>query len=182
MLKIIALSGSLRKNSYNTALLHTVQSYLPADIKMEIVSIKDIPLYNQDDEDAQGVPVVVAELKDKIAASDGLLISTPEYNYGIPGVLKNAIDWCTRPGKDISRVFHQRKMGLIGAAMGRFATAHSQAAWLPILRYLNVRLYTNDLIFVGSAHTVFNEKDEIVDKTTADLLKKYTDGFVNFVR
>ncbi len=182
MLKIIALSGSLRKNSYNTALLQIAKTYLPKDCEMEIVSIKDIPLYNQDDEDAHGVPAVVATLKDKIASADGVLISTPEYNYGVSGVLKNAIDWCSRPTKDAPRVFRQRKLGLIGASAGRLGTALSQTALLSTLRYLNMHFYSADPLFIASVYTLFNDKGELTDKTTADLLKKYVDGFVSFIK
>ncbi len=181
MTKIVAISGSLRQGSYNTALLRVAQSYLPKECQMDIVSLKNIPLYNQDDEDAQGVPTVVTELKDKIAKADAVLISTPEYNYSISGVLKNAIDWCSRPTKDIPRVFHQRKVGLIGASAGRLGTALSQTALLSTLRYLNMHFYCADPLFVASAYTIFNDKGGLVDKTTADLLKKYMEGFVKFI-
>jgi chromate reductase len=182
MVKIVAISGSIRNGSYNTALLRAAQTVVPADCQIELASITEIPFYNEDDEKTHGVPAVVTALKEKIIAADALLISTPEYNHGIPGVIKNAIDWCTRPPKDIPKVFHQRKVGLIGASPSKFGTAFSQTVWLPMLTYLNVHLYSGIQLFVGSAHTVFNEKGELSDKDTAKFLQDYMQGFVEFIR
>lgn len=181
-MKIIAISGSLRKNSYNTALLNAAKLFIQADAQLEIVSLKDIPFYNQDDEDISGVPAAVAMLKEKIIAADGLLLSTPEYNHGIPAVIKNAMDWCTRPPTDIVKVFHQRKMGIIGASPSKFGTAFAQTAWLPTLAYLNIHLYSAKQLFVSSAHTAFNEKGELIDQDTTQFLQDYMQGFCQFIK
>src|SRR5690348_9218282 len=103
MSTIIGLSGSLRAQSYNAALLRAAANLMPQGATLEIASIKDIPLYDGDLEDAHGIPSVVTQLQDRIAKADGLLLVTPEYNNSIPGVFKNAIDWLSRG--DAKRVF-----------------------------------------------------------------------------
>src|SRR3974377_1952896 len=105
MLTIVGISGSLRRSSLNSALLRAAAALMPEDSRLVVESIAGIPLYNADDEDANGVPAAVARLKEAIAASDGLLLVSPEYNNGIPGVTKNAIDWLSRPPSDAARVF-----------------------------------------------------------------------------
>ena len=113
MTTIIGISGSLRKDSYNTLLLRAAAALAPAGVTLQIESLHGIPLYDGDVEAASGIPPAAAALKDLIAKSDGLLIATPEYNYSFPGVLKNAIDWLSRPGADIPRVFGGRKVAVM---------------------------------------------------------------------
>lgn len=103
MAKLIGIAGSLRKASFNAALLRAAVEVLPSGTELHIASIADIPLYNGDVESEQGLPPAVVQLKDQIASADGLVIVTPEYNNAMPGVLKNAIDWLTRPAQDIPR-------------------------------------------------------------------------------
>lgn len=105
MTKIIGIAGSLRAGSYNKALLRTAATLMPPGATLEIASIQGIPLYDGDVETNEGIPAVVAQLKDLIAGSDGVLLVTPEYNNSMPGVLKNTIDWLSRPPADIARVF-----------------------------------------------------------------------------
>src|SRR5688500_17034626 len=124
MAKLVGISGSLRKGSYNTMLLNAASAMLQEGSKLIRWNIKGIPLYDGDVEAAQGMPAAVTELKDAIAAADGLLVATPEYNNSMPGVLKNVIDWLSR---------------LIGASLGGFGTILSQNAWLPVLRTLGTR-------------------------------------------
>lgn len=181
MVKILALSGSLRKNSYNTALLHAAQECAPSGCTFEFVLLHGIPLYNQDDEDTSGIPPAATALKEKIKASDALLISTPEYNHSMPGVLKNAIDWLTRPPKDLPEIFHRRKIGVIGASPSRFGTVLSQTAWLAVFRYLNVDVYFGQQFFASSAHTAFNEQGILTDPTLKKLLQDYMNGFIDFI-
>src|SRR5256885_12920455 len=107
-MRIIGLSGSLRSASYNSALLRAAAEECPAQATLGIESIRGIPLYDGDVEAAQGIPARAAELKERIAAADALLLVTPEYNNSIPGVFKNAIDWLTRPAADVPRVFKGR--------------------------------------------------------------------------
>ncbi len=118
MTTIIGISGSLRRGSFNTALLRTAAELVPEGTKLLIESIQDIPLYNGDIEAAEGIPGRVAELKQAISEADGLLLATPEYNNSIPGVLKNAIDWLSRPSLDISRVFGGKPVAVMGLVPG----------------------------------------------------------------
>src|SRR5262245_11435250 len=128
MSTVIGISGSLRRGSYNSALLRLAVALAPAGCQIELASIREIPLYDGD-VDAQGQPAAVVALKERIAAADGLLLATPEFNYSLPGVLKNAIDWLSRPAKDIPRVFGGRAVGVIGTG-GPGGTRLAQAAWL----------------------------------------------------
>jgi chromate reductase, NAD(P)H dehydrogenase (quinone) len=138
MTTIIGISGSLRKASFNALLLRAAAESIPAPATLEIASIRDIPLYDGDVE-AAGIPEPVRILKDRIAAADGLLLATPEYNNSIPGTFKNAIDWLSRPSSDIARVFGNRPVALMGATPGRGGTLLAQTAWLQVLRTLTTR-------------------------------------------
>ncbi len=119
MISLIGISGSVRSGSYNLALLRAAALLMPPDSKLHIESIGNIPLYNGDEEAEKGVPDAVEHLKDQIAKADGLLLVTPEYNNSIPGVAKNAIDWLSRPPKDISRVFGGKAVAIAGASAWR---------------------------------------------------------------
>src|SRR5262245_30816970 len=123
MAKIVGISGALRQGSYNAALLRGAVDLAPAGLVIEIASIRGIPLYDGDLEAADGIPEPVRMLKDLIAAADGLLLVTPEYNNSVPGVFKNAIDWLSRPPKDIPRVFGGKPVALMGATPGSGGTA-----------------------------------------------------------
>ena len=118
MTTIIGLCGSLRRGSFNRMLLGAAVEMAPQGTVIETESIREIPLYDGDVEDEQGVPAAVQRLKDRIAEADGVLIVTPEYNNSIPGVLKNAIDWLSRPAADIPRVFRGRPVAIMGATPG----------------------------------------------------------------
>src|SRR5438105_8926772 len=113
MTKIVGISGSLRRGSFNSALLWAAVELMPVGAELQIESIEGIPLYNGDVEAATGIPPRVAELKSAIAGADGLLLSTPEYNNSIPGVMKNAVDWLSRPGTDIKAVFGGKPVALM---------------------------------------------------------------------
>ncbi|MCH9632916.1 MAG: NAD(P)H-dependent FMN reductase [Chlamydiae bacterium] len=180
MKTIIALSGSLRKNSVNTFLLQEAAKLAPSGVEILIASIENIPLYNWDLEDKHGIPDAVVQLKEKIELSSGLLISTPEFNHGIPGVLKNTIDWLSRPAADIPKVFGNRPTGVIGAAAGHFGSALAQAAWLPILQCLNAKAYFGKSLHVGSSYSVFDESGTITDSKVQKRLLEYVEGFVKF--
>ena len=139
MTTIIGLSGSLRSGSFNTALLRAASDLMPEGTELSVRTVHGIPLYDADQETADGIPQAVADLKEAIASADGLVLSTPEYNNSIPGVMKNAIDWLSRPPADIQRVFGGKPIALIGATPGGFGTLLSQNAWLPVLRTLRTR-------------------------------------------
>jgi chromate reductase len=179
MTTIVGIAGSLRKASYNAALLRRAAELAPEGFAIETASIAEIPLYNQDLLDAEGVPAPVAELKDRLAAAGGLLIATPEYNWGIPGVLKNAIDWLSRPADDMPRVFGDLPVGIVGAG-GRGGTRYAQAAWLHVLRYLHTRPWFGEALFANRAWELFDEGGRLTDPKVAELLERYVTGFAAF--
>jgi chromate reductase, NAD(P)H dehydrogenase (quinone) len=179
---IVGIAGSLRRGSYNLMLLRAAADVMPEGVSLEIASIGDIPLYNADVEAEQGIPAPVQRLKDRIAAADGLLIVTPEYNNAMPGVLKNALDWLSRPPADIPRVFRSLPTGVIGATPGLGGTILSQASWLPVLRVLGVLPWFEGRVIISGAGKVFDEGGRIVDAGTSDRLRIYTEGFAAFVQ
>jgi NAD(P)H-dependent FMN reductase len=181
MTKILGISGSLRAKSFNTALLNAAVALQPAEMQIEIASIKDIPLYDGDAEDRDGVPASVEQLKAKIAAADALLLVTPEYNNSIPGVFKNAIDWTTRPPTDVKKVWTGRMVGLIGASPGGYGTILSQQSWLNVLRTLGTRPYFGGRLQVSHADKVFDANGELVDDKIREQLRNYLRGFGEFV-
>ncbi|WP_150117438.1 NADPH-dependent FMN reductase [Microvirga vignae] len=182
MTKLIGLSGSLRQASYNSALLRSAAGLMPEDSELVIETIRGIPLYDGDVEAAEGVPEQVSALKGAIAAADGLLLVTPEYNNSIPGVFKNAIDWLSRPPADIPRVFGGKPVALIGASPGGFGTILSQNAWLPVLRTLGAELWSGKRLMVSRAQTVFNQDGTFADQKIEEQLRAYLKGFVAFAR
>ena len=182
MTKIVGISGSLRQGSFNTALLRAAKELIPAGAELTIETIHGIPLYNADDETATGVPRRVAEWKDQIAAANGLLLVTPEYNNSIPGVFKNAIDWMTRPPADIKKVFGGRPVAVIGASQGGFGTILSQNAWLPVLRTLGTKPWFGGRLLVSRAQSVFDANGRLTDETVKTQLQSFLTGFVEFIR
>lgn len=182
MTMIVGISGSLRKGSFNTALLRAAAGCMPEGAQLDIASISGIPLYDGDLEASDGIPDAVSELKDRIVAADGLLLATPEYNNAIPGVFKNAIDWLSRPPDDIPRVFQNRPVAVIGATPGGMGTALSQAAWLPVLRTLQMRPWFGGRLQIPRAANLFDDDGRLVDDAVAERLEQFVGGFVTFVR
>lgn len=179
---LVGFSGSLRQASYNAALLRAAAALVPADATLAILPISGIPLFNADDEAAHGIPAEVARLKEAIAAADGLLIATPEYNNGIPGVTKNVIDWLSRPPADIPRVFGGKPVAVMGASPGSYGTILSQDAWLAVLRTLRTQLWTGGRLLVPHAASVFDASGQLVSDSVRDSLRLFVAGFVEFVR
>jgi len=175
---LIGLSGSLRQGSFNTALLRAAVAVMPEGSQLSVGSIRDIPLYDGDRETADGIPDAVTILKDAIAASDGLLLVTPEYNNSIPGVFKNAVDWLSRPPADIKRVFGGKPVALMGASPGGFGTILSQNAWLPVLRTLGAELWSEGRMLVSRAQSAFNPDGTLADPKAEEQLRKFVAGFV----
>ena len=181
MTKVLGISGSLRRGSYNSALLRAAQRLMPAEAALEIASLRGIPLYDGDVE-AQGIPASVTQLKEAIVAAEGVLLVTPEYNNSLPGVFKNAIDWLSRPSSDIKRVFGGRPFALMGASAGGFGTVLSQAAWLPVLRTLGTQPWFGARLQVSRAGGVFDESGQLKDAALEEQLKNFLAGYVSFVR
>jgi NAD(P)H-dependent FMN reductase len=180
--KLIGLSGSLRQGSFNSALLQAASGLMPDGAELVMGSIRGIPLYDGDVEAAEGIPEQVAAMKDAIAAADGLLLVTPEYNNSIPGVFKNAIDWFSRPPADIKRVFGGKPVAVIGASQGGFGTILSQNAWLPVLHTLGAILWSEKRLLVSRAQTVFGQDGTLAEQKIEEQLRGFLEGFVAFAR
>jgi chromate reductase, NAD(P)H dehydrogenase (quinone) len=162
-------------------LLRAAVAAVPAGSTIEIESIRDIPLYDGDVEAEQGIPQAVQQLKARIVAADGLLIVTPEYNNSMPGVLKNAIDWLSRPSADIPRVFRGRPVAIMGATPGQGGTLLSQAAWLPVVRTLGMRPWFEGRVNVSGAGKVFDTDGRVADEAIRDRIRTFVEGFTAFV-
>jgi len=181
MTKVLGISGSLRRGSYNSALLRAATRLMPPEATLEVAGIRGIPLYDADVE-AQGIPATVSQLKEAIVSADGVLLVTPEYNNSLPGAFKNAIDWLSRPASDIRRVFGGRPFAVIGASPGGFGTLLSQTAWLPVLRTLGTQPWFGARLMVSRAGTVFDEAGALKDATVEEHLRQFLAGYVNFLR
>ena len=180
MTRILGISGSLRAASFNTALLRAAQQAAGDGIELEAATLHGIPLYDGDAEAANGIPEAVSALKERIVASDGVLLVTPEYNNGVPGVFKNAIDWLSRPANDIARVFGGRPFALVGASPGGFGTILSQDHWLPVLKTLGVDLWAGSKLYVSRAGQAFDASGELVDDKVRAQLAEFVRGFAAF--
>lgn len=179
MTRLLGISGSLREGSFNTALLRAAAGVMPEGSTLDIATLKGIPLYDGDLEAAQGEPPAVAALKARILACDGLLLASPEYNNGIPGVFKNGIDWLSR-GDDASKVFGNRPVAVIGASPGGFGTILAQAAWLPVLRTLGTHSWQGGRLMVSRAGKAFDAQGELVDEAVREQLRSFMAGFAAF--
>lgn len=167
-MNIIAISGSLRKGSFNTALLRNLQALAPEGMQITIQDISAIPLFNQDDEAA--FPKEAQALKDAVEGADGIIIATPEYNRSIPGVLNNAIDWASRPwGKNS---FTGKTVLTMGVSVGNIGTAVAQSHLRHILLYLNADLIGQPELYIGPAQAIFDAEGNLTDASTKEYLTK----------
>jgi chromate reductase len=180
--KLIGISGSLRRGSFNTALLRAAAEFVPGGAELTVETIHGIPLYDADVETAEGIPERVSVLKEAIVAADGLFLATPEYNNSIPGVFKNAIDWLSRPPADIGRVFGGKPVAVLGASPGGFGTVLSQNAWLPVLRTMGTMPWYGGRLLVPRAGSVFDEAGRLASDATQEQLRQFIEGFIAFVR
>lgn len=179
MTHLLAISGSLRRNSYNTALARAAQQHAPAGVTVDIATLHGIPLYDGDLETSEGSPAAVRALKAHILYCDGLMLFTPEYNHGIPGVFKNALDWLSRG--DSATVFRHRPAMLCGATPGGFGTALAQAAWLPTLKALGVRLHNGGMM-LSRANQAIDASGQLTDPAALRLLADQVAAFAAFVK
>lgn len=175
---ILAISGSLRRASFNTALARHIASVAPSGVSVEVVRLNDVPLYDGDVEDASGRPSSVIALQKRIAAADGVIIATPEYNFSIPGVLKNALDWVSRG----ERPFFRKAVGVVGASGGPIGTARSQYHLRQNLQGLEAQVMPKPEVFVSNADSKFDAEGRLTDAETAGFVAAWVGAYVEWVR
>lgn len=177
-IKVIGFAGSLRKGSYNKMLLKNVQQLFPNDMELEIIDIPDIPIYNYDIQAAHGIPASVIEIGEKIRNAHAVLIATPEYNYGVPGGLKNFIDW-------ISRIENQplrgRVLGMMGATTGLGGTIRAQVALRMIAVFVESCVMAKPEIYVTKAGDKFDKEGNLIDEATKKVLEKYIEKLKEWI-
>lgn len=176
MTKIAVFVGSLQQNSLNKKLARNLERMAPEGIEFDYVDIAGLPLYNQDME--ADFPVEAKRAKEQVEAADGVLFVTPEYNRSIPGVLKNAIDWASRPWGNNS--FDRKPVGIVGATIGPVGTAVAQSDLRHIAGYLNTKLMGQPELYLPSAADKFDGDGVIID-SSQDLLQGYIDAFGQWV-
>jgi chromate reductase, NAD(P)H dehydrogenase (quinone) len=177
-LTIVGIVGSLRKESFNKQLLKAAGKLLPNDVQFTIADISSVPLYNQDLED--DFPETVINLKRTVEAADALIFSTPEYNGSIPGVLKNVIDWLSRPSGHSS--LNGKPVGIIGGTPGMFGAVHAQMHLRQILSLMNMHVIPQPLVLVGQIQNKFDAEGRLTDITTQNIMQKHLDRLVNVAK
>lgn len=165
-MKVLGISGSLRKASFNSMALRAAQKLAPAGIEVEIGDISRIPMYN-DDVRLAGEPAPVQELKAQVRAADAVLLVSPEYNFSVPGVLKNVLDWMSRPPEP---PFDGKCVAIMGASGGPLGTARGQYDLRKILVYMNTFTVNKPEVFIGNAPSKFNAQGELTDEATAKFI------------
>jgi len=165
---ILGIPGSLRKASFNRHALVAAQALVPAGAALEIFELEGIPPFNQDQE--KQLPTRVTELKAKVRAADAILFATPEYNYSIPGVLKNAIDWASRPYGD--NAWQGKPVAVMGASVGILGSARAQYHLRQCFVFLNMYPVNQPEVLIASAAQRFNERGELTDETSRELIRK----------
>jgi chromate reductase len=175
---ILGFAGSLRKNSYNKALLRAAMELMPKDATLEIFNLEGIPPFNQDFETQP--PDKVKEFKTKIRAADAILIATPEYNYSIPGVLKNAIDWASRPYGDNS--FEDKPVAIMSASIGMFGGARAQYHLRQVFVFLDMHSLNRPEVCVPFATDKIDEKGRVTDETTKEKIRELLENLVNWTK
>jgi chromate reductase len=167
-IRVAGISGSLRAESYNTAALNAAVALAPEGMTIDVVEIGDLPHYN-DDVRVAGYPPEVLRFRDKLAAADAILFVTPEYNYSIPGVLKNAIDWASRPP---SQPFDNKPVAIMGASGGILGTARAQYQLRQMLVFLNAFPLNKPEVMIGQASSKFDEAGRLTDEATAGFVRQ----------
>ena len=177
-LRILGLCGSLRRGSLNRAALRAAQEIAKGDMEITLFDLAPIPLYNEDLR-AQGYPPAVTDLRAHIAEADGVLIATPEYNYSIPAVLKNAIDWASRPP---DQPFNGKPVAIMGASPGRTGTARAQYHLRQCFVFLNAHVLNKPELMIAGANRLFDDDGKLVDQETREHIVKLLAGFAQWTR
>lgn len=175
-LTILGIAGSLRKNSYNRAALRAAQQLAPEGAKIEIFELDGLPVFNQDDE--QNPPEKVKQLKAQIRAADAILFATPEYNYSIPGGLKNAIDWASRPYGDSA--WQGKPVAVMSASVGPFGAARAQYHLRQSFVFLDMLALNKPEVMIGNASQKFDEAGNLVDPDTKKVIRALLESLVNW--
>jgi len=177
-MKILGISGSLRKDSYNTQLLNAASSLLGKNANLEVFDLAEIPLYNSD-LDGENKPESVQALINAITDADGILIATPEYNYSISGVLKNALDWVSRPA--YNSVMRDKPTGVLSTSMSKLGGIRAQVHLRDIMVATLTPVYLAPDFALASAHTAFDSSGQLVDETTQDILHQFLTGYMKWI-
>jgi chromate reductase len=164
--KVLGICGSLRRDSYNAKALRAAAKLAPAGTELEIADISAIPIFN-DDLRSEGEPRAVVHLKDQVRTADAVLIATPEYNFSIPGVLKNTLDWLSRPP---APPFEQKPVAIMGASLGPLGTARVQYHLRQVLVYMNTFTVNKPEVFIGQAASKFGPEGELTDEATGKFI------------
>lgn len=175
--RVLGIAGSLRQGSYNRAALRAAQELAPQGMQIESFDIAPIPLYNEDVRQ-NGYPPPVEDFRARIKAADGLLIVTPEYNYSIPGVLKNAIDWASRPPE---QPFDGKPVGLMGASMGAMGSGRAQYHLRQCCVFLNALVMNRPEVMIPQAHNKFDASGALTDQPTRDFIAAHLAAFKAWV-
>jgi chromate reductase len=177
-IRILGIAGSLRKNSYNRAALRAAVGLAPKDATIETFEIDGIPGFSEDDE--KNPPAKVAELKKKVRAADAILFVTPEYNYSVPGVLKNAIDWASRPHGDSA--WGGKPCAITGASVGMFGAARAQYHLRQSMVFLNMFPLNQPELMITNASTRFDAEGNLTDEKTRENIKKLLEALAAWTR
>jgi chromate reductase len=175
-IRVVGISGSLRAGSYNSAALRAAVALAPDGMTIETAAIGDLPLYN-DDVRAAGYPAAVQRFRDQLSAADAILFVTPEYNYSIPGVLKNAIDWASRPP---SQPFDNKPVAIMGASGGVLGTARAQYQLRQMLVFLNAFPLNKPEVMIGAAQSKFDEAGTLTDEPTKEFIRTLLAALANW--
>ncbi len=178
LVSILGICGSLRKASFNRLALRAAQTLTPPDSKLEIFDLHEIPMFNQDDE--SNPPAAVVEFKKRIRAADAILFSTPEYNYSIPGVLKNAIDWASRPYGD--NAWSGKPAAVMSAAPGLFGGIRAHYVLLQSFVFLNMNAMTQPEFAMGKANEKFDAQGNLTDEPSRKLMTQMMANLVDWTR
>lgn len=176
MIEVLGISGSLRAKSYNTMLLRAAMELAPQGMVIRPASI-DLPLYN-DDVRELGYPAPVSLLRTQVAQADAVLIATPEYNFSIPGVLKNAIDWLSRPP---DQPFNEKPVAIMGASTGRFGTVRSQNHLRQSFLFMNANVLNKPAVMVGDAAAQFDDNGRLTDTSTREHVAKLLEALAKSI-
>jgi len=175
--KILGIAGSLRKASYNRYALFAARELLPADVGLDIIELDALAPFNQDTESTPA-PALVA-FKKAIRAADAILFATPEYNYGVPGVLKNAIDCASRPYGDSA--WAGKPVAVMGASVGLFGTVRAQLQLRQSFVFLNMHPINQPEVMIGNAAKAFDAQGKLVDETSLKLLRQLLQNLVSAI-